>query len=243
MKRGGIILALMAVILMLISGAGCSWWEKEWTLKPAASAQPSPQAGATVARAEPSAEPASTAAPTKPSATPVSTAAPAKPSEQPQASAAVEERPGPAPVEEEPAPALPGKEQMPARVIRLHEVKAGENLHLIAGYYYGDARQWKKIWEFNEKTIKNPNRLQVGQIVKVEVEPGWKPKFNMEQYLAQERGAGAVKKTEEPPKKATYVREREEVHSTVTPRLLEEPGKEAPQETAPPPETEGGGKP
>ena len=27
----------------------------------------------------------------------------------------------------------------------LHQVERGQDLHLIAGYYYGDARQWERI--------------------------------------------------------------------------------------------------
>ena len=133
----------------------------------------------------------------------------------------------PAPAAPAETPAAPTKEQMPAKVVKLHEVKAGEDLHLISAYYYGDARQWKKIWELNKKEIRNPNRIEIGQIIKVEVEPGWQPKFNMDQYLAQ-RGVGNMGKKAVSNRKTTYVREREEVHATATPRLLEEePGQGA----------------
>jgi len=111
--------------------------------------------------------------------------------------------------------------QLPAKVIRLHEVKAGENLHLISAYYYGDARQWKKIWNFNKKEIRNPNIIRVGQIIKVEVPPGWKPKFDLEQYLGQSqpKGAGTTEV-----KKPTVIREKEEVRPSITPRAKEEAG-------------------
>ena len=140
-------------------------------------------------------------------------------------------------VEAPAAPAAPVKEQMPSKVVKLHEVKSGEDLHLISAYYYGDARQWKKIWELNKKEIRNPNRIEIGQILKVEVEPGWQPKFNMDQYLSQ-RGVGGLGKKAVSNKKTTYVREREEVHATATPRLLEEApaqgGQPAPDNEAPP---------
>ena len=119
---------------------------------------------------------------------------------------------------------------MPQRVMRVHEVKAGEDLHLIAGYYYGDTRQWKKIWELNRKEVRNPNRISVGQMLNIEVEPGWKPKFSMDEYLNQRglpRSAGGVKL---PARQTKYVYDKEDVHSTVAPKLLEDtgPGTETP---------------
>jgi hypothetical protein len=47
----------------------------------------------------------------------------------------------------------------------LHEVMAGDNLHLIAGYYYGDARLWEKIWTANKAQVKNPNVIERGMLL------------------------------------------------------------------------------
>jgi hypothetical protein len=44
----------------------------------------------------------------------------------------------------------------------LHEVRAGDNLHLIAGYYYGDARQWERIWHANREQVPDANRIERG---------------------------------------------------------------------------------
>ncbi len=44
----------------------------------------------------------------------------------------------------------------------LHEVRVGDNLHLISGYYYGDARQWERIWLANNDLIENPNQIEPG---------------------------------------------------------------------------------
>jgi hypothetical protein len=128
----------------------------------------------------------------------------------------------------------------PQKVMRVHEVKAGEDLHLIAGYYYGDSRQWKKIWEMNKREVRNPNRISVGQTLNIEVEPGWKPKFSMDEYLNQ-RGAprttaGGVKV---PIKQTKYVYEKEDVHSSVAPKLLDESGSD--NQTPPPAESGPGG--
>lgn len=49
-----------------------------------------------------------------------------------------------------------------------HAIRTGDNLHLISGYYYGDPRQWKRIWKTNRKTLAGPNRLVPGKILKVE---------------------------------------------------------------------------
>jgi hypothetical protein len=49
----------------------------------------------------------------------------------------------------------------------LHEVGPGDNLHLIAGYYYGDARQWERIWQENRKQVPNPNLLERGTLLRI----------------------------------------------------------------------------
>jgi len=48
-----------------------------------------------------------------------------------------------------------------------HTIRSGDNLHLIAGYYYGDPRQWKMIWKTNRKTLAGPNRLRPGKILRI----------------------------------------------------------------------------
>ncbi len=49
----------------------------------------------------------------------------------------------------------------------LHQVMPGDNLHLIAGYYYGDARQWERIWRANRDQVRNPNRIERGALLRV----------------------------------------------------------------------------
>jgi hypothetical protein len=46
-----------------------------------------------------------------------------------------------------------------------HEVAPGDGLRLIAGYYYGDTRQWTRIWTANRDRLRNPNRLQPGSLL------------------------------------------------------------------------------
>lgn len=47
----------------------------------------------------------------------------------------------------------------------MHEVQAGDDLRLIAGYYYGDTRLWDRIWRANRDIIRNPNRIEAGSFL------------------------------------------------------------------------------
>jgi len=49
-----------------------------------------------------------------------------------------------------------------------HSVRSGDNLHLIAGYYYGNPREWKRVWKANRKVLANPNRLSPGRVLRIE---------------------------------------------------------------------------
>ena len=49
----------------------------------------------------------------------------------------------------------------------LHEVLPGDNLRLIAGYYYGDVRQWERIWNANRDQVRNPNRIERGDLLRI----------------------------------------------------------------------------
>jgi hypothetical protein len=60
-----------------------------------------------------------------------------------------------------------GSPGLPEPQDALHEVMPGDNLHLIAGYYYGDARQWERIWEANRAPIPNPNRIARGMVLRI----------------------------------------------------------------------------
>ena len=56
-----------------------------------------------------------------------------------------------------PAPAAP----------RTYTVVAGDNLSKIAKRFYGDANQWKRIFEANRDIIKNPDLIHPGQTLKI----------------------------------------------------------------------------
>jgi nucleoid-associated protein YgaU len=69
-----------------------------------------------------------------------------------------------------------------------HTVRAGDNLHLIAGYYYKDPRQWKKIYRLNRKQIRNASVLVPGKVLRVAVEPGRSWEIPYEEFLARAGG-------------------------------------------------------
>ena len=49
----------------------------------------------------------------------------------------------------------------------LHQVLPGDDLHLLAGYYYGDARQWERIWQANRDQVSDPNQIRRGALLRI----------------------------------------------------------------------------
>lgn len=56
-----------------------------------------------------------------------------------------------------PAPAAP----------RTYTVVAGDSLSKIAKKFYGDGKKWKPIFEANRDTVKNPDLIHPGQVLKI----------------------------------------------------------------------------
>jgi LysM repeat protein len=50
---------------------------------------------------------------------------------------------------------------------RIYAVLAGDTLSKIAKQFYGDAAQYQKIFEANRDQLKDPDKIQVGQKLKV----------------------------------------------------------------------------
>lgn len=48
-----------------------------------------------------------------------------------------------------------------------YTVVAGDSLSKISKHFYGDASKWKSIWEANKEQIKNPDLIQVGQVLTI----------------------------------------------------------------------------
>ena len=69
-----------------------------------------------------------------------------------------------------------------------HTVRAGDNLHLIAGYYYRDPRQWRKVWKLNGKSVARPSHLVPGRTLRVERIAGVTWDIPYEEFRARVRG-------------------------------------------------------
>ena len=73
----------------------------------------------------------------------------------------------------------------------LHQIQREDNLHLIAAYYYGDARQWPKVYTANRALIgRNPSLLHKGQVLTVPLPTGWAPLEPYGHFLARVRASG-----------------------------------------------------
>ena len=52
-------------------------------------------------------------------------------------------------------------------VTRTYTVVGGDSLSKIAKKIYGDANRWKEVFEANKDTIKNPDLIRPGQVLKI----------------------------------------------------------------------------
>ncbi|KRG78407.1 hypothetical protein ABB30_03575 [Stenotrophomonas ginsengisoli] len=50
---------------------------------------------------------------------------------------------------------------------RTHTVAKGDTLSAIAKQYLGKANDWPKIFEANRDVLKDPDKIQVGQVLKI----------------------------------------------------------------------------
>lgn len=52
-----------------------------------------------------------------------------------------------------------------------YTVVSGDSLSKIAKKFYGDANQWKRIFEANNDKIKNPDLIHPGQVLTIPAAP------------------------------------------------------------------------
>jgi nucleoid-associated protein YgaU len=55
----------------------------------------------------------------------------------------------------------------PAPADTEYTVVAGDSLSKIAKRFYGDANQWRRIFEANRDQIKNPDLIHPGQVFRI----------------------------------------------------------------------------
>jgi hypothetical protein len=71
----------------------------------------------------------------------------------------------------------------PGQRFIIHTVKEGEELHLLAGYYLLNSREWYRIYSWNSHAISNTNRISPGQDLIVYVNSDWQPPYNLDEYV------------------------------------------------------------
>jgi nucleoid-associated protein YgaU len=59
-----------------------------------------------------------------------------------------------------PRPSTPASE-------RTYTVRKGDSLSKIAKREYGDAQQWRRIYEANREAIENPDLIYPGQVIRI----------------------------------------------------------------------------
>jgi uncharacterized protein YidB (DUF937 family) len=64
------------------------------------------------------------------------------------------------------APA-PSTAPAPEAQARTYTVVSGDTLSKIAKHYYGDANDWPKIFDANRDKLSNPDRINVGQVLRI----------------------------------------------------------------------------
>jgi nucleoid-associated protein YgaU len=66
-----------------------------------------------------------------------------------------------------PPPQAPFQSERSILPAQTHVVAAGDSLSKIAKRYYGDANQWRRIFEANRDQINNPDLIKPGQNLKI----------------------------------------------------------------------------
>jgi hypothetical protein len=60
-----------------------------------------------------------------------------------------------------------GSGATPAGGMQTYTVKSGDTLSKIAKQFYGEANQYNRIFEANRDQLSDPNKIQVGQTLKI----------------------------------------------------------------------------
>jgi uncharacterized protein YidB (DUF937 family) len=66
-----------------------------------------------------------------------------------------------------PSAAAPSAAPVPEAQARTYTVVSGDTLSKIAKHYYGDANDWPKIFDANRDKLSNPDRINIGQVLRI----------------------------------------------------------------------------
>ncbi len=61
----------------------------------------------------------------------------------------------------------PSSQPSGSSAARTHKVAKGDTLSAIAKQYYGNANDYRKIFEANKDQLKDPDKIQVGQTLRI----------------------------------------------------------------------------
>ncbi len=64
-----------------------------------------------------------------------------------------------------------GVEPVRSQEPKTYTVQSGDSLSKIAKHFYGDANQWRQIFEANKDTIKDPDMIHPGQELTIPESP------------------------------------------------------------------------
>ena len=64
-------------------------------------------------------------------------------------------------------PVDPSMRKQEASNVRTYKVKAGDTLSKISKEFYGSPNEYMKIFETNKDRLTDPNKIQVGQVLKI----------------------------------------------------------------------------
>lgn len=67
-----------------------------------------------------------------------------------------------------------GKPQQSSGTEQTYTVKKGDTLSAISKQFYGNANEYMRIFEANRDQLKDPDKIQVGQVLKVPAAPARK---------------------------------------------------------------------
>lgn len=77
--------------------------------------------------------------------------------------------------------------ETPGGTVVEHTVIKGDNLMLLAGYYYKDPRQWREIYVDNSGLLGDPNLIIPGTVLKVRDRSGGRWSISYEEFARQAR--------------------------------------------------------
>lgn len=68
------------------------------------------------------------------------------------------------------APESPAWEGQKEQALEDYTIQKGDTLQKVSQKYFGTTKRWREIYELNRDTLKGPDKIRVGQVIKVPAE-------------------------------------------------------------------------